>query len=444
MFFSESDTKKALAYYRHSAEDKQENSVEIQQDKIRKFAEDNAIEIIHEEADEGKSGLKANRPGFQSVINQWVKNPEAPDFDYILVLDVSRWGRFQDQDESAHYEFVCKQHGKQVIYVNRGFQKEEGKLIGHLQTSIERYMAAEYSKQLSEKVFAGSIKVSEQGYSAGGSACYGMVRIRISADKKIREVLKPGEWKVLANDRVTFAPAHDETTQVVKDIFNLFVQDRHDLDQITQYLNTKKIPTANGGLWNPQKILRILQNETYTGARVYNKTWGRLKQKKRKNKREDWVIIPDAFEAIVSEEIFIQAKEYIREMKVKRNARPISIVRNVRRSFEQELELVLRKNNFSDELIDLISHNIPVVYSVSSGNDVKSWFLELKEEHYHYEQILVLLIDAHTYDTQTHLVDQSQFNTLNHLIVTEGDPVLENNLSQESLFSYVEKLFVEG
>jgi hypothetical protein len=24
------------------------------------------------------------------------------------VYDVSRWGRFQDPDEAAHYEFLCK------------------------------------------------------------------------------------------------------------------------------------------------------------------------------------------------------------------------------------------------------------------------------------------------------------------------------------------------
>ena len=33
------------------------------------------------------------------------------DFDHILVYDVSRWGRFQDVDESAYYEFMCKEAG---------------------------------------------------------------------------------------------------------------------------------------------------------------------------------------------------------------------------------------------------------------------------------------------------------------------------------------------
>jgi hypothetical protein len=32
----------------------------------------------------------------------------AASFDVILVYDVSRWGRFQDADESAYYEYLCK------------------------------------------------------------------------------------------------------------------------------------------------------------------------------------------------------------------------------------------------------------------------------------------------------------------------------------------------
>jgi len=437
VFFSQVDTKRAVAYYRHSAEDKQENSVEIQRDKITAFADEHNIELIHEEADEGKSGLQASRPGFQSIMQNWVQNPDAPDFDYILVLDVSRWGRFQDQDESAHYEFVCKQHGKQVIYVTRGMPFKDGKLIGHLQTSIERYMAAEYSKQLSEKVFAGSVKVSEQGYSAGGSACYGMVRVRISADKKIREVLRPGEWKVLANDRITFAPANDETTEAVKYIFDSFVTGNLESEQIAAFLNSKQIPSANGGTWDARKVLYILQNETYTGKRIYNRTWSRLKQKSRKNKREDWVIVPNAFEAIVSEDVFQSAKQRIKEMRVKRIAKPASVIRNIRQAFKQELELELRRSGYQDHLIEYILYAIPVIYAVSSGTDMKYWFLKLEEQHYPYEEILAVLVDYETYNSKTLLVNQSQFNALDQLIITDQDDIIEQTVDRDSLISFI-------
>ena len=117
----------AIAYYRHSSNIGQENSVEIQQDNVRQFAQKHGVRIIHEFADRGKSGLNAEgRPEFQELIH-WVQNRS--DFRFILVLDVTRWGRFQDTDLSAHYESLCTQHGKQVIYTNIGFTKKEDGLI---------------------------------------------------------------------------------------------------------------------------------------------------------------------------------------------------------------------------------------------------------------------------------------------------------------------------
>jgi DNA invertase Pin-like site-specific DNA recombinase len=50
---------RAVAYYRHSAQDRQENSIPIQQDQVREWARSNGVEIIQEFADHGRSGLTA-------------------------------------------------------------------------------------------------------------------------------------------------------------------------------------------------------------------------------------------------------------------------------------------------------------------------------------------------------------------------------------------------
>ncbi len=264
--------RRAIAYYRHSAEDKQENSVQIQRDHTHKFIAENDVKLIHEEADEGKTGLLATRPAFERLLNDWIKNPAAPEFEYVLVYDVSRWGRFQDQNEGAYYEFLCKQYGRKVVYVTHVFPKEDQQLISHLQTSIERDMAADYSRQLSEKVFYGSVKVSEQGFSAGGTACYGMARQLLDEQHKPIGILEKGQHKLVSNQRVTFVPRNDETTKAVKEAFELLVHNWGTPESIATALNAKGIPSANGGLWNRGKVLNILTNETYTGARIYNKT----------------------------------------------------------------------------------------------------------------------------------------------------------------------------
>jgi DNA invertase Pin-like site-specific DNA recombinase len=73
------------------------------------------LTIVRTYKDEGRSGLRIKgRAGLLKLIGD-VSSGKA-DFDHILVYDVSRWGRFQDVDESAHYEFVCKQNGIKVAY----------------------------------------------------------------------------------------------------------------------------------------------------------------------------------------------------------------------------------------------------------------------------------------------------------------------------------------
>ena len=98
---------RGVAYYRHSAQDRQENSIPIQMDQVRQWAKKHGIEIIKEFSDAGKSGLNAeDRPAFTEMMEEWVKQRD--DFEYVLCLDVSRWGRFQDIDNSALLSAECK------------------------------------------------------------------------------------------------------------------------------------------------------------------------------------------------------------------------------------------------------------------------------------------------------------------------------------------------
>lgn len=389
MALGDSACKRAIAYYRHSAEDKQENSVPIQREHARKFAQQHGIEIIHEEADEGKTGLLANRPGFIAIFDNWIENDSAPTFEYILVYDVSRWGRFQNQNEPAHYEFRCTMRNKKVIYIEDGFPKEDQMLIGSLQTAVKRYMAAEYSRQLSGKVFHGCVKVSEQGYSAGGTPCYGMARELLDEHKQPIRLLKRGEHKEISNQRVRFVPLNDETTQAVHDIFTMFVQENIDLSSIAATLNDRGIPSATGALWDRDKIVRILMNETYTGARIYNKTWNRLRQGKRDNPRDDWVICRDTFPPIASREVFDKAQEKLWFIlgKWKQGRRAMKEARML--IFKAINDFFMNKGMTEDDLF-FIYRDFPLVLSVSTdvSPTEKEWCFILPEELRNYEYVL--------------------------------------------------------
>jgi DNA invertase Pin-like site-specific DNA recombinase len=97
---------RAAEYVRMSTEH-QQYSTENQAAKIREYAAQRNIEIVKTYADAGKSGLNiGGRLSLQALIKD-VESGSA-DFQIILVYDVSRWGRFQDADESAYYEYICK------------------------------------------------------------------------------------------------------------------------------------------------------------------------------------------------------------------------------------------------------------------------------------------------------------------------------------------------
>ncbi|HHW4679386.1 MAG TPA: recombinase family protein [Xylella sp.] len=87
------------------------------------------------------------------------------DFQIILVYDVSRWGRFQDSDESAYYEYICRRAGIQVAYCAEQFEND-GSPVSTIVKGVKRAMAGEYSRELSVKVFAGQCRLIEVGLPA--------------------------------------------------------------------------------------------------------------------------------------------------------------------------------------------------------------------------------------------------------------------------------------
>jgi DNA invertase Pin-like site-specific DNA recombinase len=294
---------RAVAYYRHSAQDRQENSIPIQQEQVRRFAREHRIEIIKEFADAGKSGLSTEgRDGFNEMIHKYVEGGAA-EFEYVLVLDVSRWGRFQDIDQSSYFSGLCRKHGKKVVYTSIGFQKDDD-LVHFLRLDIDRYRAATYSKELSDKVWRGCVKISEQGFRAGGPPPYGLHRLLLDEQHRPLQTLEPGQRKSIQNQRVTLTKGDEREVEVVRRIFRLFAEESAAPERISQTLNAEGIPAPGGTRWNVSSVRHILVNPLYVGTMVYNKTSQKLQSARRHNPRDAWVLTPKAFEAIVDPPLF--------------------------------------------------------------------------------------------------------------------------------------------
>jgi DNA invertase Pin-like site-specific DNA recombinase len=73
------------------------------------------MEIVETYADHGRSGLSLDgRAGLRRLLDDVTNRRHQ--FTDLLVLDISRWGRFQDADESAYYEYICKRAGVVIHY----------------------------------------------------------------------------------------------------------------------------------------------------------------------------------------------------------------------------------------------------------------------------------------------------------------------------------------
>jgi len=126
---------RAAQYVRMSS-DHQKYSTQNQADVIVAYAAGRGLAIVRTCSDEGLSGLGIGwRDGLKQLIAD--VQSERIDFDCVLVYDVSRWGRFQDVDESAYYEFICRRAGIAVHYCADEFEND-GSLASIILKNVKR------------------------------------------------------------------------------------------------------------------------------------------------------------------------------------------------------------------------------------------------------------------------------------------------------------------
>ena len=288
----------------------QRYSTENQASAIADYANAHGIEIVRTYEDAGKSGLTLKgRPGLRTLLDD-VQGPGL-DFEVILVYDVSRWGRFPDPDEAASYVHACKRRGVAIVYCAEPFQND-GSLPSAIMIGLKRGMAAEYSRELSVKVFRGACNIVQHGFRQGGTAGYGLRRQLLDEQRNPKDLLTRGQQKSIQTDRVVLVPGPLDELHVVQRIYDLFLKGSPER-VIAAVLNRESIASETGRPWSRGVVHQILTNEKYIGNNVYNRTSFKLKAQHVKNPPEEWVRKVDAFEAIVPMEQFLRVRQIIAE-----------------------------------------------------------------------------------------------------------------------------------
>ena len=299
----------AAAYLRMSTEH-QQYSTANQMEAILEYAKQHGLAVVKVYSDDGKSGLNIQGRNELTRMIQDVQSGEAA-FSCILVYDVSRWGRFQDADESAHYEYICRQAGVAFHYCAEQFVND-GSPVSTIVKGVKRAMAGEYSRELSTKVFQGACRLIQRGYKQGGTAGFGLRRMLIDQNGNRKTPLQMGEQKSIQTDRVVLIAGPEVEVETVRGIYRMFLEGKNE-SEIAASLNQRGILTDFKRAWTRGTVHQVLTNEKYIGNNVYYRTSFKLKQKHVTNPPEKWIRADGAFQKIVEPDQFQKVQTIILE-----------------------------------------------------------------------------------------------------------------------------------
>ena len=271
---------RAALYIRVSTDDQIEYSPHAQRKQLLEYAKKNnyIIDYNYIFSDEGISGRKAEkRPEFMHMIGIAKTKPKP--FDVILVHRFDRFAR--NREDSVVYKSLLKKEcGIKVISITEQLEDDKFSII--LEAMLEA-MAEYYSLNLADEVKKGMFEKANRGEHSGTLP----LGYKLSDKKLILD---------------------DYYSTIVKEIFNLFVKKNYSLLEISRYLNTKNIRTKNNTMFTTRGLKYVIQNPCYYGAHRYNYRQG---SKSIINNNEDWIIIENSHEPIVSKELWENAQEKI-------------------------------------------------------------------------------------------------------------------------------------
>ncbi|MEJ8839367.1 recombinase family protein [Ramlibacter sp. AN1133] len=294
---------RAAQYIRMST-DAQDLSPEMQTNAISAYADREGFSVVETYLDAGRSGLTLqNRPAMKRLLEDAVR-PGRP-FDAILVYDVSRWGRFQDTDASAYYEYHCRMHGVDVRYVQEPFTQFDSPLVALLK-GMKRVMAAEYSRELGVKTRAGQGIAMAHGFHMGSLPPLGIGRVAVAKQSGMQRPLAANEHKSSRGEHLKWVRGPDQEVGLVQRIFRLYTDGDMSVPEIARLLHREGRLASSGRPFTQNMLYRMLRCEAYVGDFV----WGRcdaLKHRRDEN-HERFQRVKGSVESILQRDVWEAAR----------------------------------------------------------------------------------------------------------------------------------------
>ncbi len=269
------------------------NSIPSQLRLLHEYALKHNMAVYKEYIDEAESALSTDRPAFLKMIAETKK--KFPTFQAILVWKLSRFAR--NRQDSIIYKAMLKKRGVEVISISEPIDNTpQGQLMEGMIEVIDEF----YSAVLGQETLRGLIENTRKGYRNGGYAAFGYKNVHIYDENK--------------NQRTKYEINESEAA-IVKLIFELYVKG-NGLKNIVTYLNTHDHKPRSGGNWSKSTVANVLRNESHIGWTVFNKRDKKTYGKQFKPK-DQWIIIKNTHEAIISEDLFNKVQRLIEKRQPK-------------------------------------------------------------------------------------------------------------------------------
>ena len=223
----------------------------------------------------GRGAHPQDRPQFRKMIDEGGR-ARSP-FQVILVWKFSRFTR--KREHAVAFKSMLRRKGIRVVSITEhADDSPTGKLMEAIIESVDEF----YSENLAQEVVRGMREAASRGFWVTTYAPYGYKKVYVQDGPKKRP-------------RLELNPPADK---VVRQIFQLVLKGKTILD-VTKTLNAEGVLTTNGKRWHKTTVLKILNNEAYTGTLV----WGSAAKDGAPPVR-----VENAFPSIVSKRRFRQAR----------------------------------------------------------------------------------------------------------------------------------------
>jgi len=301
---------KVAAYLRLSKDDgkkiKESNSIDNQRTIIDIYIKSHPEMVkVGEYIDDGFTGLNFERDGYKKMLQDIVDKK----IDLVLIKDFSRFGRKLNLVLNEIEKITDKKVNASIYSITEDLDALED--YNDIKFTLEIMLNEHYSANISKKILAEVKAQHSLGKFIGSHTSYGYKRDPLDKHHLVIDDYPASIVRGIFNE---FLKGERGKQGIARDLNskNILCPSAYKDSQGENYRNSNKLPATNQ--WTYSTINKVLQNQIYCGDMVQGKaSYSKFKRGKKAFPKEEWCIVENTHEPVISKEIFFEVQELIKK-----------------------------------------------------------------------------------------------------------------------------------